>query len=69
MGVLCSHVDDFFYGGIEKFQKEVIGEFIETLEVESNETIKFRDIGVGLKQEEEAIIMDQKTNIEGIKTV
>ena len=42
---------------------------METLEVGSNETTKFRYIGVGLKQEEEAIIMDQKTYIEGIKTV
>ena len=34
----------------------------------SNYTTKFRYMGVGLKQEE-VIIMDQKTYIEGIKTV
>ena len=49
--------------------KEVIGELMETLQVGSNGTTKFRYIGVGLKQAEEAIIMDQKTYIEGIKTL
>ena len=42
------------------------GRQTKTKEVGSNETIKFRYIGVGLKQEEEAIIMDQKTYIEEI---
>ena len=37
VGVLCSHVDDFFYGGTENFLREVIGRLRESLEVGSNE--------------------------------
>ena len=48
VGVLCSHVDDFFYGGTETFKREVIGRLRETLEVGSNEKTKFRYIGVEL---------------------
>ena len=59
----------FFFMEVQRSFREVIGELMETLEVGSNETTKSGYLGVGLKQEEEAIIMDQKTYIEGIKTI
>ena len=36
MKVLCPQINNFFYGGREKFQKKVIGELMKTLEVGSN---------------------------------
>ena len=47
----------FFYGGMETFLEEVMGQLMETLEVGSTEIKKFQYIKVSLKQEKEVIIM------------
>ena len=69
MGLLCSHVDDFFFGGTEKFHKEIIGELKKRLEVGSQETESFRYIGVELRQEKGGVLMEQRRYIEGIKNI
>ena len=57
----------FFYGGMETFLEEVMGQLMETLEVGSTEIKKFQYIKVSLKQEKEVIIMEQRGYVEGIK--
>ena len=38
VGIMCSHVDDFFYRDMETFLRKVIGQLMGTLEVGSTET-------------------------------
>ena len=47
------------------FMVEVIGYLMETSEVSSNETKKFRHIGVNLRQKKSVIIMEQRRYVEG----
>ena len=51
-GILCSHVDDFCYGGDEDFLKETIEKLREKLRVGEQESKNFKYIGVRVEQKE-----------------
>ena len=66
-GILCSHVDDFCYGGNEDFLKETIGKLREKLRVGEQESKNFKYIGVMVEQKENKIYLDQWKYINSIK--
>ena len=49
-GILCTHVDDFCYGGVGSFLNETIGKLRETLKVGQQESQKFKYIGETVEQ-------------------
>ena len=53
IGVMCSHVDDFFYEGNEEFTRRVIEKLKEKLEVGCEEKVNFKYIGIRVNQERE----------------
>ena len=58
-GILCSHVDDFCYGGNESFLRETIGKLREKLKVGEQESKRFKYIGVMVEQKENSICINQ----------
>ena len=66
-GILCTHVDDFCYGGTESFLKEKIGELREKLKVGEQESKKFKYIGVMVEQREDKIILNQWGYVNSIR--
>ena len=66
-GVLCTHVDDFCYGGTESFLKETIGKLKEKLEVGEQESKKFKYIGVVIEQKESELCLNQWGYVNSIK--
>src|SRR5215469_1946752 len=66
IGIMCTHVDDFCFGGTEKFLKEVIGGLKEKLRIGEEELSKFRYIGVNMQRDEERVCMEQDRYIDSI---
>src|SRR5215469_13319913 len=65
IGIMCTHVDDFCFGGTEKFLKEVIGGLKMKLRIGEEELSKFRYIGVNM-QSDEGVWMEQDRCIDSI---
>lgn len=66
-GILCSHVDDFCYGGTESFLRETIGKLREKLKVGEQESKSFKYIGVAVEQEEDKIRINQWKYINSVR--
>ena len=66
-GILCTHVDDFCYGGTKTFMEETIGKLKEKLEVGEQESKKFKYIGVMIEQREGEISLNQWGYVNSIK--
>ena len=66
-GILCTHVDDFCYGGTEQFLMESIGRLREKLKVGEQESKKFKYIGVNVEQKEDRICINQWRYVSSIQ--
>ena len=69
IGIICSHVDDFCYGGNERFLREVIGTLKSRLKVGDEETGNFRYIGVKIHEKQKEIILEQGDYVKSIDEV
>ena len=67
IGVMCSHVDDFCFGGNDEFEQEVINRMKEILKVGEVESGSFSYIGVDVNQSEDELIIDQERYTGNIK--
>jgi hypothetical protein len=67
MGIMCSHVDDFCYGGNEEFQERIIEELESKLKVGEKQKGVFKYIGVNIKQGNENIELKQDDYVRKIK--
>ena len=66
-GILCTHVDDFCYGGTKSFMIETIGKLKEKLKVGEQESKKFKYIGVMVEQKENELNLNQWAYVSSIK--
>lgn len=66
-GIMCSHVDDFIYGGSREFETNVIEKIKNKLQIGSEEKQEFKYIGVNIKQEKDKIYLHQNTYINRIE--
>lgn len=67
VGILCSHVDDFCYGGNKCFMEETIGRIREKLKVGEQESKSFKYIGVMVQQNERRISINQWKYVNSVK--
>ena len=65
-GLLCSHVDDFCFGGTEEFLEEM-KMMRKLLKIGEQEEGSFKYIGVNVKQGKDEISIEQKRYIESLK--
>ena len=66
-GVMCTHVDDFCFGGSKDFEVTVIGKLKEILKVGEIQEKSFSYIGVNVEQRESEIFVDQEKYTESFK--
>ena len=64
-GVLCCHVDDFFYAGSDSFMADVIQQIKEKFKVSQEEHDGFKYLGINIIKEDDRIIKEQKEDING----
>ena len=69
LGIVCSHVDDFFYNGSQSFHDSVINHLRSTFSLSQECFDQMIYIGIELKQTENNIIMHQKSYIAGLESV
>ena len=67
IGILCSHVDDFCFGGTVKFNEGIISKLAEKLKVGEREKKEFKYIGVKISQEKETLWLDQESYVRSIQ--
>ena len=68
-GLICCHVDDFLWGGSEKFREEVVEKTKQTFEVSKEDKGDLKYIGLDLKQNIDQISMSQKKYIESLEEI
>ena len=66
-GILCCHVDDFFFAGNQLFHKHVIQPIRDTFSLSKENTNTFSYLGIEIKQSEDGITMHQNSYIETLK--
>ena len=68
-GLICCHVDDFLWGGTERFKEEVIDQTKETFEISKEDKGNLKYIGLEIKQSKDQITVSQKKYIESLETI
>ena len=69
-GIVCTHVDDFFWSGTECFKTNVIDGLERLFLIGSEEHKCFRYLGITIKQEQDGIMVNQDSYIKhGIQEV
>ena len=68
-GLLCCHVDDFLWGGTERFKEEVVEKTKETFEISKEDKGNLKYIGLDLKQSTDKITVSQKKYIQGLEPI
>ena len=68
-GMLCCHVDDFFWGGNESFIKKVIKPLKDKFSISNEESISFKYLGLQFEQEEDSIVVHQQNYIGSMETI
>ena len=66
-GLICCHVDDFFWGGTNDFEKTVIQKLKESFVISPEELESFKYLGLNIVQKNDFIYLDQKLHIEELK--
>ena len=66
-GLICCHVDDFFWGGTNSFEKTVIQRLKESFVTSQEELESFKYLGLNIVQKNDCIYLDQKLYIEELK--
>ena len=69
IGVIAIHVDDFLWGGNDKFIKEIKPKLHQFFTVGNEEELAFRYLGLNINQVGSNVILDQKEYIEGLKPI
>ena len=68
-GLICCHVDDFFWGGTNNFEKTVIQKLNESFVTSPEELESFKYLGLNIVQKNDCVYLDQKLYIEELKEV
>ena len=68
-GILCSHVDDFFWGGSQLFKTKVIKAIKRRFQISQEEFNAFAYVGLEIKANKEGIVMHQKSYINEIDLI
>ncbi len=68
-GLLCCHVDDFLWGGSDRFKEGVIDKTKERFEISKEDKEKLKYIGLDLKQSAGKITASQKKYIDGLEPI
>ena len=65
-GILCTHVDDFCFGGEKSFMEKMMVNLRNKLKIGEEGEKQFKYIGVNVRQKESEICLEQKKYVENI---
>ena len=68
-GLLAAHVDDFFWPGTAELEALFISKIKSSFLVGSEETQRFKYIGLNLEQSSECITLDQSSYIDKVSQI
>ena len=65
-GAMVVHVDDILYCGSPNFMARVLDPFKQTFRISKEEKAMFKYVGIGVKQAESSIVMDQDSYLDAM---
>ena len=68
-GLISTHVDDFFGGGTDLFEKEIMNPLRSIYEIRTEHVNSFKYLGLNIKQNKSAIMIDQVAYIQNISPI
>ena len=68
-GLICCHVDNFFWGGTKNFEESVISVLKKTFKRSQEEIENFKYLGLHIEQKQDSIYLDQQMYIDELKEV
>lgn len=68
-GIVCIHVDDFCWGGTERFKEYVISRLKKDFPVGATDSGQFKYVGVNIKQGSSGISIDQESYMKSLQPV
>lgn len=68
-GIVCIHVDDFCWGGTERFEECVMSRLKKDFLVGTTDSGQFKYVGINIKQEAGGISLDQEHYIKSLHQV
>ena len=68
-GIVCIHVDDFFWGGTDNFEKHIILKLEKDFLIGATDSGQFKYVGINIKQEIDGISLDQESYIKSLNQV
>ena len=68
-GLICCHVDDFFWGGTKHFAESAINRLKEKILTCSEEIENFKYIGLNLVQKDDCVYLDQQLYVDELNEV
>ena len=68
-GVVCSHMDDFFWGGPQVFKNQVICAVLKNFQISHQERAAFTYLGLQMKQLPNAIRVHQSSYVSDISPI
>ena len=69
IGIICVHVDDFFWCGTDHFQKTIMIRLSDKFAVGSSEMSNFKYLGLNVRSSSNAIIVDQNEYAAALKSI
>ena len=69
VGVMSTHVDDFFWSGDSKFEMKVIQNLKQKFKISQEESMTFKYLGLNLSQQNAEINISQNDYIESVESI
>ena len=69
VGVMSTHVDDFFWSGDSKFEMKVIQNLKQKFKISKEESLSFKYLGLDLSQQNAEINISQNDYIESVESI
>src|ERR1700755_1664326 len=66
IGIMCTHVDDFCFGGNKEFFEKIITGIKSRLRIGTEEVSEFKYIGINIEEREEGVWLEQNKYIDDI---
>ena len=67
MGLAVTHVDDIFHIGTDEFDREVMGKLKNAFDFGSEESEKFRYVGLNMHQKPDGVLIDQNHYVRNLE--
>ena len=68
-GLIVTHVDDFVFGGTDKWHENVIDKVTTRFKISAQSTGSFKYVGLNVVQTTEGVFIDQQTYVQSLMPI